>query len=55
MWQLLSPRILESEPARRQLGFVYTWCDRPVREHLPKQNVVAPSNVKQLYHYMTDE
>lgn len=49
------PRISESEPAPWQLGFVHTRCDRPLREHLPKQNIVAPSNVEQLYHYMTDE
>lgn len=55
LWQLLMPRISESEPAPWQLGFVHTQCDRPLREHLPKQNIVAPSNVEQLYHYMTDE
>lgn len=49
------PQISESEPAPWQLGFVHTQCDRPMREHLPKQNIVAPSNVEQLYHYMTDE
>lgn len=49
------PRISESEPAPWQLGFVHTRCDRPMREHLPKQNIVAPSNAEQLYHYMTDE